>query len=162
MTMNDLVVQRLRERFGEAILESAEFRGELTVVVPRERIVEVCRFLKESPEMSFNLLSDLCGIDMATPVKRFGVIYNMLSIGRKHRIRVKTFCEEEDPTVPTVTGVWRTAEWHERETFDMFGIRFTGHPDLRRMYMPEAFEHHPLRKDFPLMGIPGALPLPKK
>ncbi len=160
--MNDLVLQRLRDRFGDAILEASEFRGELTVVVTRDRIVEICRFLKDSPETRFDLLSDLCGIDMATPVRRFGIIYNMLSVGRKHRIRLKTFCEEEDPTIPTVTGVWRTADWHERETFDMFGIRFTGHPDLRRVYMPEAFEYHPLRKDFPLMGIPGALPLPKK
>ena len=160
--MNELVLQRLRTRFGDAILESAEFRGELTVVVLHERIVDVCRFLKEDAELRFDLLSDLCGIDMATPVQRFGVIYNLFSIGRKHRIRVKTFCEEEDPIVPSVTAVWRTADWHERETYDMFGIRFAGHPDLRRVYMPEGFEHHPLRKDFPLMGIPGSLPLPKK
>ena len=160
--MNELVLQRLRTRFGDAILESAEFRGELTVVVLHERIVDVCRFLKEDAELRFDLLSDLCGIDMATPVQRFGVIYNLFSIGRKHRIRVKTFCGEEDPIVPSVTAVWRTADWHERETYDMFGIRFAGHPDLRRVYMPEGFEHHPLRKDFPLMGIPGSLPLPKK
>jgi NADH-quinone oxidoreductase subunit C len=80
----------------------------------------------------------------------------------KHRIRLKTFTEEENPKVPTVTGVWGTANWHERETYDMFGIIFEGHPDLRRMYMPDEFEYHPLRKDFPLMGIPGSLDLPKK
>lgn len=160
--MNDLVLQRLREAFGPVIEEASEFRGELTVVVSKDRIVDVCRFLKESPDLRFDFLADLCGIDMFTPVRRFGVIYNLFSLGRKHRIRLKTFCEEQDPTVPTVTGVWQTANWHERETFDMFGIRFAGHPDLRRMYMPEAFEHHPLRKDFPLMGIPGSLPLPKK
>lgn len=160
--MNEQVLQRLREAFGSAIESSSEFRGELTVVVARERIADVCAFLKEQPDLRFDLLADLCGIDMYAPVRRFGVVYNLLSIGRKHRIRLKTFCEEQDPTVPTVTGVWRTANWHERETFDMFGIQFAGHPDLRRMYMPEAFEHHPLRKDFPLMGIPGSLPLPKK
>jgi NADH-quinone oxidoreductase subunit C len=160
--MSDHALQRLREQFGDAILESSEFRGEQTATVPRERIVDVCRFLKEEPTLRFDLLSDLCGIDMATPVRRFGVIYNLFSISQKQRIRIKTYCDEEDPVVPTVTGIWRTANWHERETYDMFGIRFDGHPDLRRIYMPEAFEHHPLRKDFPLMGIPGSLPLPKK
>ena len=88
------------------------------------------------------------------------IIY--IRITHKHRIRLKTFTEEEHPKVPTVTGVWGTANWHERETFDMFGIIFEGHPDLRRMYMPDEFEYHPLRKDFPLMGIRGSLELPKK
>ncbi|OGU28966.1 MAG: hypothetical protein A2X67_11875 [Ignavibacteria bacterium GWA2_55_11] len=158
--MNEQVLQLLQGRFGP--LESSEFRDELTVVVPKEKIVEVCLFLKEHPDCRFNLLSDLCGIDMYTPVARFGVIYNLFSIPRNHRIRLKTFAEESDPVVPTVSGVWATANWHERETFDMFGIRFAGHPDLRRMYLPDEFEYYPLRKDFPLMGIPGSLPLPKK
>ncbi len=152
----------MKEQFGTAILESAEFRGELTLVVPKESIVEICRFLKWDSELRFDLLADLCGIDMYTPAKRFGVIYNLYSLKSKHRIRLKTFTEEDDLKVPTVTGVWATANWHERETFDMFGIVFEGHPDLRRMYMPEEFEHYPLRKDFPLMGIPGSLELPKK
>lgn len=160
--MNHLVLEKLRTRFGDALLEAAEFRGELTVVVPKEKIVEVCRFLKEDPELRFNLLADLCGIDMYTPIKRFGVIYNLMSIPNKHRVRLKTFTEEDDPKVPTVAGVWKTANWHERETYDMFGIVFEGHPDLRRMYMPEEFEYYPLRKDFPLMGIPGSIPLPQK
>ncbi len=160
--MNQRVLDTLKAQFGEAILEATEFRGELTVVVPKERIVEVCRFLKSDPELRYDLLSDLCGIDMYTPVKRFGVVYNLYSLKNKHRIRLKTFTEEEDPRVPTVTSVWATANWHERETYDMFGIVFEGHPDLRRIYMPEEFEYHPLRKDFPLMGIPGSLPLPKK
>ena len=160
--MNQQVLEKLKERFGNVILESNEFRGELTVVVSTNDIVEVCRFLKSDPGLQYNLLADLCGIDMYTPVKRFGVIYNLYSLPNKHRIRLKTFTEEENPKVPTVTGVWATANWHERETYDMFGILFDGHPDLRRMYMPEEFEHHPLRKDFPLMGIPGSLELPKK
>jgi NADH-quinone oxidoreductase subunit C len=160
--MNQRVLEKLKERFGETTLESQEFRGELTVVVPKDRIVEICRFLKDDPELRFDFLADLCGIDMYTPMRRFGVIYNLVSLKTKHRIRLKTFTEEEDPKVPTVSGVWRTAEWHERETYDMFGIVFEGHPDPRRIYMPDDFEHHPLRKDFPLMGIPGSLPLPKK
>jgi len=162
MIMNATVVQKLSSTFGEGILEFSEFRDELTVVVPKERIVEVCRFLKEDPDLRFDLLADLCGIDMFTPVKRFGVIYNLFSIAHHQRIRLKTFVEEDDLHVPTVTGVWATANWHERETFDMFGIVFDGHPDPRRIYMPDEYEHFPLRKDFPLMGIPGSIPLPKK
>lgn len=160
--MNDEVLQKLRSAHGPAVLESKEFRGELTVTIATDAIVEVCRFLKNDPGLRYDQLIDLCGIDMYTPVRRFGVIYNLYSLSRKHRIRLKTFVDEEQPVVPTVTGVWRTANWHERETYDMFGIRFEGHPDLRRIYMPDEFEYHPLRKDFPLMGIPGSIPLPKK
>jgi NADH-quinone oxidoreductase subunit C len=159
---NQTVLERLKSHRVDTILESREFRGELTVVVPKERIVEICSFLKNDPELAYDFLSDLCGIDMFTPEKRFGVIYNLLSLKNGHRLRIKTYVEEEDLKVPTVTGVWGTANAHERETYDMFGIVFEGHPDLRRMYMPEEFEYYPLRKDFPLMGIPGSLQLPKK
>jgi NADH-quinone oxidoreductase subunit C len=159
---NQTILERLKSRLGGAILESREFRGELTIIVPKEQIVEVCSILKNDPDLSYDFLSDLCGIDMYTPEKRFGVIYNLLSLKNKHRLRIKTFTEEENPKVPTMTGIWGTANAHERETYDMFGIIFEGHPDLRRMYMPEDFEYYPLRKDFPLMGIPGSLPLPKK
>jgi len=161
-TMNEKVLDRLKAKFLDTKLDAYEFRGELTIVIPKEKIVEVCKFLKEDHEFRFELLADLCGIDMNTPSNRFGVIYNLFSFSNKHRIRLKTFTEEEHPNVPTVTGVWGTANWHERETFDMFGIIFEGHPDLRRMYMPDEFEYHPLRKDFPLMGIRGSLELPKK
>jgi NADH-quinone oxidoreductase subunit C len=99
---------------------------------------------------------------MATPKKRFCVAYNLLSFKTHHRLRLKVFTEEKEPSVPSVTGVWKTANWHEREVYDMFGIIFEGHPDLRRLYMPEEFAYYPLRKDFPLMGIPGSLELPKK
>ena len=160
--MNQQILDTLKQHFDSAILESSEFRGELTVVVQKERIVEICRFLKSEAGFRFDLLADLCGIDMYTPAKRFGVIYNMYSLKNKYRIRLKTFTEESDLKIPTVTGVWATANWHERETYDMFGIQFEGHPDLRRIYMPDEFDHFPLRKDFPLMGIPGSLSLPKK
>ncbi len=160
--MNEKVKEKLQAAFPGVPFEFTEFRGELTAVVPKDRIVEICRFLKEDAELAFDLLADLCGIDMNTPENRFGVIYNLYSLKNKHRIRLKVFASGENPKVPTVTGVWSTANWHERETFDMFGIIFEGHPDLRRMYMPDEFEHYPLRKDFPLMGIPGSLELPKK
>lgn len=160
--MNAIVLEKLKTKFTDAILESNEFREELTIVVHKERIVEICRFLKDDPQLQFDLLADVCGIDMYTPTRRFGVIYNLYSMKNRHRIRLKVFTEEEDLKVPTMTGVYGTANWHERETFDMFGIIFDGHPDLRRVYMPDEFEHYPLRKDFPLMGIPGSLSLPKK
>ena len=159
--MNAVIIEKLKATFGEQAIVASEFRGELTIVVPKDRIVEVCRFLKEDPELNFNLLADVCGIDMNTSEKRFGVIYNLFSMKNRFRIRLKTFVEEENPKVPSVTSLWGTANWHERETYDMFGIVFEGHPDLRRVYMPEDFEHYPLRKDFPLMGIPGSLSLPK-
>ena len=160
--MNEKVAGRIKAKFAPTTYDEAEFRGELTIVVPKEQIVEVCKFLKEDNELCFDFLADVCGIDMNTPSKRFGVIYNLYSYTNKHRIRLKTFTEEEHPKVPSVTGLWGTANWHERETFDMFGIVFEGHPDLRRIYMPDEFEYHPLRKDFPLMGIRGSLELPKK
>jgi NADH-quinone oxidoreductase subunit C len=159
---NEKILEQLKSKFSDAILAADEFRGELTMVFPKERIVEICRYVKEDEALSFNLLADLFGIDMATPTNRFGVVYNLYSFKTRQRIRLKVFTEEENPKVPTVTGVWKTANWHEREAFDMFGIVFEGHPDLRRLYMPEEFEYHPLRKDFPLMGIPGSLELPTK
>ncbi len=159
---NAAVLERLKSHLGEFILDSKYFRDELTIVVGRDRLLDVCRFLKTDPALAYDFLSDLCGVDMFTPEKRFLVVYNLLSLKTRHRIRVKTFVEEDDPKVPTVTSLWGTANAHERETFDMFGIVFEGHPDLRRVYMPEDFEYHPLRKDFPLMGIPGSLSLPKK
>jgi NADH-quinone oxidoreductase subunit C len=160
--MNAVVLEKLKARFADDILEVNEFRDELTIVVPKGRIVEICRFLKEDPQLQFDFLADLLGIDMYTPTKRFGVIYNLYSLKNRNRIRLKVFTEEDDLKVPTMTGVYGTANWHERETFDMFGIVFDGHPDMRRVYMPDDFEYFPLRKDFPLMGIPGSLFLPKK
>ncbi|MCX6133594.1 MAG: NADH-quinone oxidoreductase subunit C [Ignavibacteriales bacterium] len=159
--MNAVIIDKLQARFGKESVLPSEFRDELTIVVPKNQIVDICRFLKEDAELKFDFLMDLCGIDMNTPENRFGVIYNIYSLTNKFRLRLKTFTEEADLKVPTVTGVWGTANWHERETFDMFGVVFEGHPDLRRVYMPEDFEHFPLRKDFPLMGIPGSIPLPK-
>lgn len=159
MTYAD-VLAAVKGKFPSAVLSSNEYRGELTLVIAKSNIVEVCRFLKEG--CSFDALRDLCGLDMNTPGERFFVVYNLLSIEKRCRIRLKVPVDEKDLNVPTVTGVWSTANFHERETYDMFGIIFKGHPDLRRIYMPEDYEYFPLRKDFPLMGIPDSIPLPKK
>jgi NADH-quinone oxidoreductase subunit C len=159
---NEKVVNKLKTKFSNIVFNANEFRGELTIVVLKEHIVEICRYLKEDNDMAFDMLADLCGIDMNVSENRFGVIYNLLSLKTRQRIRLKTFTGDDPPKVPSVTGVWKTANWHERETYDMFGIVFDGHPDMRRIYMPDEFEYFPLRKDFPLMGIPGSLNLPKK
>ena len=160
--MNDKILERLQNSVGESIVSSGEFRGDLTIVVKRDDIVRVCTVLKDDADLAFDMVVDLCGVDLYTPGERFEVVYNLYSTRNKSYVRLKVRADESHPEVPTVTGVWSGANWHERETFDMFGIVFTGHPDLRRMYMPEEFEYHPLRKDFPLMGIPDSIPLPRK
>lgn len=137
------------EQFGEV----TEAFGEVTVVVPRERIVELCSFLKSSPDFAFNFLSDLCGADRGPEEEpRFEVNYHLFSTIKHHRLRLKVLLNEDDPHVQTVTGVWRTANWHERETYDHFGVIFDGHPDLRRILLPDDWQGHSLRKDFPLRG----------
>lgn len=143
--------KKLKERFGESIKEIYESFGDYAVVIDKDNVVEVCRFLKEDPELQFNYLSDICGVDYHPQTPRFEVIYHIYSIPFKHRIRLKCKVNEGEE-VMTVTGVWKTANWHERETYDMYGIVFKGHPDLRRIYLWEGFEGYPLRKDFPLRG----------
>lgn len=160
--MKDRILEKLRGFAPESIAGAEEFRGDLTLIIRKEDIVRVASFLKDEPELAFDLLKDLCGVDMLRPDLRYEVVYTLYSLKAKTYLRLKVRVEEEDPVVPTVTGVWAGANWHERETYDMFGLKFSDHPDLRRLYMPEDFEHHPLRKDFPLMGIPDSLPLPRR
>ncbi|SRR5690606_31463995 len=152
------LVEALRERFGDALADVTEYAAEHTVYVRPDRLVEVARFLKE--EAGFGYLSDMGSIDRFTEADRFEVFYSLVNLTERKRLRLKVRVKEENPVVPTVTGVYRAATWHEREAWDMMGIRFEGHPDLRRMYMPEDFEYHPARKEFPVLGIPGSLPLP--
>ncbi len=159
---NAEIVARLKEQVPASILATEEFRGDLTVVVARADIVRVGEFVRTDPGLGFDLILDVFGVDMYRPEERFEVVYNLYSILNRRYLRLKVRVPEDTPEVPTVTGVWPGANWHERETWDMFGIRFLGHPDLRRLYMPEEFEHFPLRKDFPLMGIPDSLSLPRR
>jgi NADH-quinone oxidoreductase subunit C len=135
------------------VSEVIEAFGETTVVVPREHIEAACRFCKTTGGLEFNMLSDLCGVDRGPEEDpRFEVNYHLFSTTKFHRLRLKVLLGEDDARVPTVTTVWRTANWHERETFDMFGVRFDGHPDLRRILLPDDWQGHALRKDFPLRG----------
>jgi NADH-quinone oxidoreductase subunit C len=133
--------------------EIIEARGEVTMIVPREHIADICEFLKKAPGLEFNFLSDLSGVDRGVEEDpRFEVNYHIFSTKHFHRLRLKVLVPEDDVAVPTVTSVWRTANWHERETFDLFGVVFQGHPDLRRILLPDEWEGHALRKDFPLRG----------
>ncbi len=154
------VLDALRAHYAdEDVVRGAEqYAGEDTVYVHPERIVDVCRYLRDFH--GFIYLSDLGGIDRFTDADRFEVFYNILSFEAGKRLRLKVRVDEDDLHVPSVTPIYRAAGWNEREAYDMFGIRFDGHPDMRRMYMPEDFEYHPLRKEFPLLGVPGSLPLP--
>ncbi|MEK7250853.1 MAG: NADH-quinone oxidoreductase subunit C [Bacteroidota bacterium] len=162
MQMNDLIAEKLKTQFPESIEATNEFRGDLTIQVKKNDIVKVGEFLKNDPDLSFDMVIDLLGVDMYRPEGRFEVVYNLYSVKNKNYLRLKVLVDEDDCVVPTVSGVWSGANWHERETYDMLGVKFSGHPDLRRMYMPEEFQYYPLRKDFPLMGIPDSLPLPRK
>jgi NADH-quinone oxidoreductase subunit C len=125
-------------------------RGELTLEVAPERIVEVCRFLKS--ERQFVRLSDVTAVDWYPQEPRFEVVYHLHSLERNERLRLKCRLPGQDPEVDSVTAVWRSANWYEREVYDLFGIRFRNHPDLRRILMPEDWEGHPLRKDYPVHG----------
>ena len=152
------LVEALRARFGEAVTAVAAYAGEHAVTVDKGAIVDVCRFLKE--EHGYTYLADIGTIDRFTEEDRFEVVYNLVNMQARGRLRLKVRVDEDDPTVPTLTGVFRAANWNEREAFDMMGIRFEGHPDLRRMLLPEDFVYFPKRKEFPTLGIPGSLPLP--
>ena len=143
----------LKQDHPEWVGEVIEAFGEVTVMVPREYIVEVCSFLKTSPNSRFDFLADLCGVDRGVEEEpRFEVNYHLFSTITFQRLRLKVVVTEQDVHVPTVTGVWRTANWHERETYDLMGIIFDGHPDLRRILLPDDWQGHALRKDFPLRG----------
>jgi NADH-quinone oxidoreductase subunit C len=147
---NVTVIERLRGIVSQAITDTSEFRGMLNVYVQREAIVDVARFLRDDRDLEYNFLENLCGVDYLGRDPRFEVVYHLLSHRNHHRICLKVGVPEDDPTLPSLTGLWPTANWQERETFDMFGIIFTGHPSLDRILMPEDWVGHPLRKDVPL------------
>jgi len=141
-------VEKLGAQFPDIFFEVRRFRDEVTVYVPREQIVAVATFLRDDEEVRFNYLSDLTGNDWPDREPRFEVIYHLHSMENFSRLRLKVRVPEEDCVCPSVTSVWGTANWHERETFDLFGIAFEGHPSLRRILLPEEWEGFPLRQDY--------------
>jgi len=149
----NVTVQKLRGWDQQAVAEVIEFRGETTVVVPQQHLARAAEYLASEPSLRFTFLSDLTTVDRFPMEPRFELNYHLLSIDQKLRLRLRVRLPGSEPSMPTVTSVWPTANWHERESFDLFGIRFQGHPDLRRILMPEEWEGHPLRKDYPVEGF---------
>ena len=162
MEVKEFIVQKVKEHVGEANVEVTDALGDLSITVNKEKLFELAKFLKENPELEFVMCKDVTAVDWATRKKRFSTVYHIYSFKLNFTLRIKTNLEEEPYQVESVVSIWESANWYERETFDMYGIDFINHPDLRRMYMPEGFQYYPLRKDFPVMGIPGSLPLPHK
>lgn len=144
-------VNKLKEENSTWITDVKDALGEVTITVPRESIVDVCWVLKT--KHGFDLLADLCGADRGVEEDpRFEVNYHLFSTKHHNRLRLKVLLGEDEPNVKSVVSVWKTANWHERETYDLVGVIFDGHPDLRRILLPSDFDGHALRKDYPLRG----------
>ena len=143
------MLDRLRERFPQDVLAVDDDRGEASATIRPESLVEVARFVRDDPALRFDLLLDVTCVDYIGQEPRFEMVYQLRSLPQKQCLRLKTRVAQDNAVVPSVVPVWVGANWHERETYDMYGIRFTGHPDLRRIYLYEQFEGHPLRKDYP-------------
>lgn len=141
------VKKLLKEEFGEDV-EFEEFRGELTVIVKEDSLFECLKFLRESPFLFFDFLTDITAVDYYPEIPRFAIVYHLYSFKFSRRIRVKTFLEKEE--VSSCVSIWKSAEWPEREIYDLFGIYFTLHPNLKRILLWEKFPGHPLRKDYPM------------
>lgn len=148
---------KLNQAFQGKLSDPLEFRGEVTLFLHDAQLIkEVCTYAKA--DLGFNYLVDLSSVDEGDQSPRFSLVYELYGYTHRCHLRIKTAVSEEVPVLPTVCDVWRTANWHEREVYDMMGVRFEGHPDLRRILMWEGYPYFPLRKDFPLSGKPTALP----
>jgi len=149
---------RVRERFGDRISDCNIALGELTVTIDKDCVLPVCEALRDDDDLSFGECVDVCGVDYLEygngdwEGPRFAVVYHLLSVEHNHRLRLKVFVDGEPPIIDSVVGIWASANWFERETFDLFGIVFDAHPDLRRILTDYGFVGHPFRKDFPLIG----------
>lgn len=150
--MNQKKLELLLSKFGDHVLSVKKEKGETTLAVSLERSKDVLKFLRYDEELSYDMLVDLCGLDYLGENPRFEVVYLLRSFKDGDRVRIKVRLNEGDE-IETVSDLWRAAEWLERETYDMFGIKFKNHPDMRRILLPEDFNGHPLRKDFPAQGF---------
>jgi NADH-quinone oxidoreductase subunit C len=147
------IAEKLKAWDSRAVAGLMEFRGEVTLVVLREHLLAVVEYMAKEPSLGFSFLSDITVVDKFPLEPRFEVNYQFLSLERKERIRIKVRLGGKDPSIASVTPLFPTANWHERESFDLFGIRFEGHPDLKRILMPDDWQGYPLRKDYPTEGF---------
>ncbi|RJP23832.1 MAG: NADH-quinone oxidoreductase subunit C [Candidatus Abyssobacteria bacterium SURF_5] len=146
-----ITIRKLKERFGDRIkVVPSPFDGMDTVAVKRGDIADVCRFLRREEDLDYDLFRDLTCVDYINETPRFEVVYHLYSISHAHAVRLKARVPEEDPTIDTISGIWVGANWFEREAYDMYGVKFNGHPDLRRLLLYPEFVGHPLRKDYPI------------
>lgn len=146
-----MLIEKIKERFAADILESLSEHGEETIVLGRDRLAEVMGALRDEADFRFEFLIDVTGVDRIGRKPRFDVVYHLKSISKAHRLRVKVMIDEDDAWVPSMTALWKSADWLERECYDMFGFDFRGHDDLRRVLLYDSFKGHPLRKDFHVM-----------
>ncbi|WP_445665966.1 NADH-quinone oxidoreductase subunit C [Fodinibius sp. AD559] len=151
-------VDKLSEKFADSFVKVYQSTGDTFILVEPHNIVEICRYLKE--ELHYIYLNDIFGIDRFTLEERFEVVYNLISLRSREKLFLKVRLPEEEPVMDSITDVWKSASWMEREVYDMFGVKFNNHPDFRRIFMPEDYNYYPLRKEFPLLGIPGSIELP--
>ncbi len=149
--MAEILVDRLKERFSASLLEVKTFRGELTLSVSKEDLYGICKFLFSHPDLQFQFLTDLCGVDRFPESPRFEIVYLLYSMKNNQRLRIKAALGETE-SISSVESIWKAANWLEREVYDLFGISFENHPDLRRILLWDGYEGHPLRKDYPLEG----------
>jgi len=150
------IADAIKDMYPAEVLDIREFRGQVSVIVKKDRIKEMMRYLHDTPEFYFDFIEDLCGMDyLGRKEPRFEVVYHLLSHRHKHMIRIRAEVPEDDCAIDSVTDIWNGANWHERECFDLFGVSFAGHPDLRRILLPEDWDGHPLRKDYPLKSDLG-------
>jgi NADH-quinone oxidoreductase subunit C len=155
MTLGETLKAKLETNLPGALRALVEFRGETMLeLASAEHLVEVAQFLRDDPELSYEQLLFVTAVDWPSRAPRFDVVYQLRSLRRGNSLRVKVQVPAEKPEVPTLSGVWPAANWHEREAYDLLGITFIGHPDLRRILMPESWEGHPLRKDYVSFGEP--------
>ena len=147
----NLTVKRVQEKFPASVLEVKTFRDEVNVTVQKKEIFEICKFLYSDPDLQYRMLTDLCGVDFFPESPRFEVVYLLYSMKRQQRLRLKIKVGDSE-SVSSVESIWKAADWLEREVYDLFGISFDNHPDLRRILLWDGYEGHPLRKDFPVEG----------
>lgn len=145
------LIEKIKAQYGSLVLDSHNFREDQTVTVKNESGLEFFKFLRDDPALAFDFLMDLTAVDyLDSKPQRFEVVYHLYSLKHNHRLRIKVPVDEKDCIVESITPLWKTVNWYEREVWDLYGIKFRGHPDLRRILLYEGFKGHPLRKDYPI------------